>query len=332
MSLDIPQRKSLNIDLVLSMFAIATRTLDWTLQKEPLKRHIRPARATPSTIMDAFDLAANLRGIGWDWSKGLYVPRETRPSTHTRFVTCAILSAGLHTFISGVVHTVVRSFSPDTFGSIIGGTIFDETLPFFPRYLRASIISALVAIEIYCALQMTYDLCIIPAVLILGQDPAQWPPIFERPWSATSVSDFWGRRWHQFYRRTFILGSYPFSSVFGRMGGVFGAFFVSAVFHHIALITLNGQMELWRMLVSFGMMALGVVGERVFRQWTGRKVGGLAGWVWTMVWLILWGPPMIDGWARAGMFGSSSFVDSVTPVRALVGRTVMGFDGWLHTL
>jgi hypothetical protein len=87
------------------------------------------------------------------------------------------------------------------------------------------------------------------------------------------------------------LGSYPLSFVFGRVGGVFGAFFASAVFHHIALITLNGQMELWRMLVSFGMMALGVVGERVFRQWTGRKVGGLVGWAWTMAWLNLWGHP-----------------------------------------
>ncbi|KAF8838766.1 hypothetical protein BDN67DRAFT_1012866 [Paxillus ammoniavirescens] len=332
MSLDVPQRKSLNINLVLSMFAIAARTLDWTLQKEPLKRHIRPARATPSTIMDALDLAANLRGIGWDWSKGLHVPRETRPSSHTRFVAYAILSAGLHTLISGVAHTTVRSFSPDTFGSIMGGTIFDETLPFFPRYLRASIISTLVALEIYCALQMGYDLCIIPAVLILGQDPIQWPPVFERPWFATSVSDFWGRTWHQFYRRTFILGSYPFSFVFGRIGGVFGAFFASAVVHYIALVTLNGQMELWRMLVSFGMMALGVVGERIFRQWTGRKVGGLAGWVWTMGWVNLWGALMVDGWARAGMFGCSSFVDSVTPVRTLVEHTVMSFDAWLHTL
>ncbi|KAF8836145.1 hypothetical protein BDN67DRAFT_974581 [Paxillus ammoniavirescens] len=332
LSFDIPQRKFLNIDLVLSMFAIATRSLEWTLHTEPFKRHIRPAGATPSTIMDALDLAVNMRGIGWDWSKGLYVPRETRPSTHTRFVAYALVSAGLHTFICGVLHTAVRSFSPDEFGSTIGGTIFDETLPFFVRYLRASTISILAAFAIYCVLQLGYDLCIIPAVLILGQDPAQWPPAFEHPWFATSVSDFWGRRWHQFFRRSFIfLGSYPFSLVFGRVGGVFGAFFASAVFHHIALISLNGQMELWRMLVSFGMMALGVVGERAFRQWTGRKVGGLVGWVWTMGWVNLWGALMVDGWARAGMFGCSSFVDSATPVRALVERTVMDFDVWLHT-
>ncbi|KIJ05557.1 hypothetical protein PAXINDRAFT_103729 [Paxillus involutus ATCC 200175] len=161
----------------------------------------------------------------------------------------------------------VQSFSSDAFGSTIGCTIFDETLPFFLRYLRSSIISTLTAFSIYCVLQMGYDPCIIPAVLILRQDPAQWTPPFEHPWFATSVSDFWGRRWHQFYRRTFIfLGIYPLSLVFGRMGGIFGAFFAFAVFHHIIIITLDGQM-----------VALAHIGERVFRQWTGRKVGRL--WV-----------------------------------------------------
>ncbi|KIK92100.1 hypothetical protein PAXRUDRAFT_830285 [Paxillus rubicundulus Ve08.2h10] len=331
MSFDVPQRKFLNIDLVLCMFAIAARTLEWTLQKEPLKRHIRPIGATPSTILDALDLTVNLRGYGWDWSKGLYVPPETRPSTHTKFVAYAILSAGLHAFICGVLHRAVQSFSPDAFGSTIGGTIFDETLPPFARYLRASIISISSAFTIYCVLQLGYDLCIIPAVLILRQDPAQWPPAFERPWLATSVGDFWGRRWHQFFRQTFILGSYPFSLVFGRVGSIFGAFFASAVFHHVGFITLNGQMELWRMVVAFGMMALAVIGERAFRQWTGRKVGGFWGWMWTMGWVNLWGTLMVDAWARAGILGCPNFIGSVTPVRPLVERTVMRFDTWLHT-
>ncbi|KIJ59718.1 hypothetical protein HYDPIDRAFT_100254 [Hydnomerulius pinastri MD-312] len=333
MSMELPERKFLNIDLVLSMFTIATRTLEWTLAKEPLTRHIRPSQSTPSVIMDALDLAGNLRGYGWNWSKGLYVPLETRPtSSRSRFVTSAFISAGVHAFICGILHRAVQSFSPDTFGSINGGTIFDATLPPLIRYFRSSIIATLCAFGIYCVLQMGYDLCIISAIVIFGQDPAQWPPAFEAPWFATSVRDFWGRRWHQWFRRTFIfLGSSPLSLMFGRVGGIFGAFLASAVFHHIALLTLNGQMELWRMLLSFGMMATGVVGERVFLVLTGRKVGGLAGWIWTMSWLILWGNAMVDGWARAGMFGCSSFVDSATPVRALVERSVTALDAFLRT-
>ncbi|KAF9242034.1 hypothetical protein BU15DRAFT_44203 [Melanogaster broomeanus] len=331
LSLGKPELSFLNIDLLL-MFSIATRTLEWTLAKEPLKRHIRPANSTPSVVMDALDLAANLRGYGWDWSKGLHVPRETRPLTRTRFVAHAVFSAGLHAFICGTLHRAVQSFSPDAFGTLQGGSIFDDTLPLFIRYLRSTIISTFCAFAIYCVLQMGYDLCIIPAVLILRQDPLQWPPAFDAPWFSTSVSDFWGRRWHQWFRQTFIfVGGYPLSLVFGRVGGIFGGFFASGVFHHMALATLNGQVELWRMLVSFGMMALGVVGERLFLQLSGRKVGGVVGWVWTMTWLILWGNLMIDTWARGGMFGCSSIIDSATPVRVLVERSVMAFDVWLHT-
>ncbi|KIK79979.1 hypothetical protein PAXRUDRAFT_767428 [Paxillus rubicundulus Ve08.2h10] len=113
------------------MFIITTCTLEWALQKEPLKCHICPTGATPSTITETFDLTVNPHGIGWDWSKGLHVPRKTRLSTHIRFTTYTILSASLRAFICGVLHSAVQALSPDTFGSIIGGTIFDETLPFF---------------------------------------------------------------------------------------------------------------------------------------------------------------------------------------------------------
>ena len=68
------------------MFCVAVRTLEWAFLKEPLKRHLRPAKATPSIIMDALDLTVNLRGVGWNWSKSVYVPPETRPaSSHTVF-------------------------------------------------------------------------------------------------------------------------------------------------------------------------------------------------------------------------------------------------------
>ncbi|KIK86295.1 hypothetical protein PAXRUDRAFT_831929 [Paxillus rubicundulus Ve08.2h10] len=134
------------------MFIITTRTLEWALQTGPLKRDIRSAGATPSAIMDAFDFAANLRRYGRNRSKGLHVPRETRPFTHTRFVAYAILSAGLHAFNCGIPHRAVQSSPPDEFGSTIGGPIFDDTLPFFVRYLRSSITTTLITTMMYCLL------------------------------------------------------------------------------------------------------------------------------------------------------------------------------------
>ena len=316
------------------MLTIAARTLDWTLAKEPLVRHLRPANSSPSTIMDALDLASNFRGYGWEWSGyQSYIPHETRSVNRIAFVFSAFTSAVVHCLICGALQRAILTLAPVGVAIPEGSTVFDETLPFLVRYLRATMITALTALGIYAVLQMGYDLSTIPGILVLGQDPAQWPPAFDAPWRATSLNDFWGRRWHQVFRHVFlILGGYPLSFVLGRAGVTIGAFLASAVVHHIVLVTLSSRVEFWWMLVGFGMMAPGVLAERAYLQLTGRRVGGMAGRIWTMAWLLLWGTVIVEGFARAGMFGSASFVDSGFPVRISVEHWVLDFDIWLHAI
>ncbi|KAF8447202.1 hypothetical protein L210DRAFT_3440470 [Boletus edulis BED1] len=315
MSLGRMEQKILDIDFVVLMFSASSRTLDWALAEGPLVRRLRPANNTPSTIMDALDLVSNFRGHGWEWSRGLYIPRETRPSDRKTFVFVTVLSAVLHALICGALHKAILMLVSVGMGTIPERpTIFDESLPFLTRYLRASTITIINAFAVYAMLQLNYDLTTVPAILVLGQDPAQWPPMFDAPWFATSLSDFWGRRWHQLLRRTFLfLGGYPLSSIFGRTGIIIGAFLVSVVIHDIVLITVDSRMEMWWMFVGFGMMAPGILIERAFHQLTGRRVGGVLGWIWTMAWLTLWGSVIIEGFARAGLLGGTGFVDSMLP-------------------
>ena len=317
------------------MLAIAARTLDWTLAKGPLVRHLRPANSSPSTIMDALDLVSNFRGIGWDWSGyRLYTPRDTRPTNRIAFAIYTFLSALAHALISGACHRAVLTVVPVGNESTPGAsTIFDETLPLFPRYFRASVISVFATFMIYSVMQMAYDLITMSAILLLGQDPAQWPPAFDAPWRATSLSEFWGRRWHQFFRHIFLLlGGRPLSLVFGRPGTIIGTFLGSVFWHHIRTMALSSRADIRWMLFGFGMMAPGILIERAFHQLTGRRVGGVIGWVWTMTWLILWGNVIIEGFAREGMFISSSPIDSASPLRPLVERLAIDFDSWLHTI
>ena len=86
------------------MFSVAVRTLDWTFAKEPLVRHLRPANSSPSTFMDALDLASNFRGHGWEWSHRSYIPHETCPANRIAFVFCTFLSVVAHAWISGTLH------------------------------------------------------------------------------------------------------------------------------------------------------------------------------------------------------------------------------------
>ena len=315
------------------MFATTARALGWALARKPFVRQHRPPNSTPSTLMDALDLFSNLRGYGWDWAKRVHIPGGTRPSNHTRFILHTVLSAAANMFVSNILHVAIGSCCPVELGNTSGGSIFDESLPSYLRFLRSSVITILVAACTYVHLQAYYDLCTIVGVLILGQDQTQWPPVFDAPWRATSLTEFWGRRWHQMLRRILlVLGGYPLSVIFGRAGMVMGAFLASAVCHHILLIVFTGNSELWRMVVGFGMMAPGILIEDLLKYVTGRKVQGLAGWVWTMGWLLWWGSTIADGWRRAHLFGLPTLIDLVPPVRMLVEYPVTRFDNFLHAI
>lgn len=312
------------------MLTATLHALSWALAKKPLVRHLRPANNSSSTFMDALDLASNLRGCGWDWSRGLHVPRETRPTHRIAFAFYALLSGVAHFLVDSALHQAIQTFTTSTGAE--RSTIFDDTLPVHVRYLRAGIIATLTGFATQCGVQMGYDLCTALGVLVLGHHPAQWPPAFDNPWYATSLADFWGRRWHQFFRHVFLVGAHPCAAVFGRVGGIVGAFVMSGVCHHIMMIASDGRSEMWRMLVGFGMMALGVLIERASYQATGRKVGGVVGWVWTMTWLLVWGSVTVDGFVRSSMFMPKSGVYSLVPVRMLIDNLVIDFDAWLHTI
>ncbi|KAH7912162.1 hypothetical protein BJ138DRAFT_1112620 [Hygrophoropsis aurantiaca] len=336
-ALNDPRQAFWNIDLVLSMFCITTRTLQWILMKNPPKRIVQDREATPSRntydiIKDALDLMINLRGHDWNWSGGLYIPPETRPtSSRLRFILATLISCIIHGLTCGALHTAVQTFSPDGFATHNGGTIFDASLPAPVRYLRSSIISTMTAFAIYSVLRCGYELMAIGGIVVLGQEPHQWPPAFEKPWISVSLREFWGKRWHQWFRGTFLfLGARPLSYIGGRVGGIIGAFLASAVFHHTALYVLDENAKLWNMIVPFAMMGLGMVLERVYTMVSGRKVGGWLGWVWTMFWLVLWGNPMVDAWAQAGMMGCSTILDSTGPLRTGVVYLVKEFDDVLH--
>ncbi|KAF8135099.1 hypothetical protein EV363DRAFT_1257078 [Boletus edulis] len=332
MSCGKPEYSVLDALFTLHMLCAATRSLGWTLAKGPFVRHLRPRNSSPSTILDALDLVSSYRGHEWELSSRLYIPRETRPANRMAFALYAFASAVAHAFIHGVLDRAAMTMLRVGVGEIRGSTLFDETLPLWLRYLRACIISILTAIGTYSYVQVVYDLCTVLGIIFLEQDPAQWPPAFDSPWRATSLSDFWGRRWHQFFRQVFLLlGGYPLSLVLGFSGIVIGAFLASVLLHHIFLLTLNGHGEFWRMFVGFGMMAPGILVERAFHQLTGRRVGGVVGWVWTMVWLLVWGIVIFEGFARVPI-DRSTLIDDMTLVRTLVERLVTGFDNWLHTI
>jgi len=119
------------------------------------------------------------------------------------------------------------------------------------------------------------------------------------------------------------LGDRPFGFLFGRVGGLLGAFLVSGIFHNFTL----GRSGLSAVCISFWLMnGIGVVLEHLWKRATGRMVDGIWGRTWMLAWMLLWGIPMVNVYAKLGWFGAVSVCGGLEPSLALVALVRRLFD------
>ncbi|KAH7912044.1 membrane bound O-acyl transferase family-domain-containing protein [Hygrophoropsis aurantiaca] len=333
-----PGHVFLNQGLALAMFTVAMRTITWTFAKEPyrrtgltyensdkkrpLSRDHTPDFTLGEAMWNAWDLIMNLRGLGWNWSRTFHIPAPTfHTSSVPFFLAQSIIRLVFYVLAFDIASASIRSFSPDTFGSIRGGSIFDVSLAPIPRYMRASVISVLSAWTAYFIIETVYQIHAIIFVLLFRQRPSQWPPLFDSPWMSTSLAEFWGQKWHQLFRECFTaVGSRPFRHYLGRTGGIFGAFLASGMLHDVGLRGMDRGGDTIAVIGFFMMNALGLTLEYAWKKQTGNKVGGIGGWLWALVWLVTWGNLMVDAWGRTGLVGSDFFPEIYRPSKLILGR------------
>ena len=260
----------------------------------------------------------NTRGIGWNWTRGLIVPKPAfETDSRITFVLLSGVRLALHALGFDACRQTIRMLSPDTFGSLHGGSLFDHTLPPLLELLRSVFVSVLAAWMTHFSMQCSYQLVAIIWIVLFQQRPSQWPPLFDSPWLSTSLSELWGRRWHQMIRDVALNLGQPLVYLFGRLGGLFGAFLVSGVFHEIELRSYGRGGSSVAIIGFWVMNGAGVALERIWTQTTGRRVGGVWGWTWMFGWSALWGVWMVDEWAKAGRFAVWSLPGEFEPSLAL---------------
>lgn len=315
------------------MTVLSMRVVLWTFRIAPLKRtrvnqgiekESSNHQSTAQVALDAADLTFGLRGYGWNFSRGLIIPTEKRPtSPKSAFLKLTFASVVKHFLVFDFLHFAAQSYSPATIGSPTGGTIFNPNLSPILRYLAASSLSLISGLVVYCAIRTIYDISTIIGILVLRQDPSQWPPVFDHPWSSSSLIEFWSRRWHQLFRDCFLgIGAQPLSLVAGRIGGVIGAFTVSGIMHELGLWGMGNGGDFRQVAGFFLMMGVGVILESSWRKVTGQRVGGTLGRIWTAFWLIGWGTMLTDAWCRKGLVGSVFLADSVRPSQLVFNLTL----------
>nr|XP_031858051.1 uncharacterized protein CI109_006585 [Kwoniella shandongensis]KAA5525123.1 hypothetical protein CI109_006585 [Kwoniella shandongensis] len=116
----------------------------------------------------------------------------------------------------------------------------------------------------------------------------EWPKISNKPHLATSLNEFWGRRWHQLLREpiAFVLSFLPFT--LPRSLYILTFFLISGLIHSPLFYAVTGSFNFPAFISSFFIYGLGCVLEREFWLCTGKRkrVGGPLGVVWMWIWLI----------------------------------------------
>jgi hypothetical protein len=146
---------------------------------------------------------------------------------------------------------------------------------------------------VYPIIDMFYLTSVLIGRILLRQPAWRWPPIFERPWTSTSLADLWSFRWHQTFRYMFFeLGPRPLER---NLGGPERSWVRSRCREHCTISGCgtrkgNGAPHCYRILSPHELlMSVGTALEYGFKQATGHRVGGLWGWVWSVVWSVGWG-------------------------------------------
>lgn len=158
----------------------------------------------PATVLGrvgwALDLTTSLRGNSWykdtHWD---FCPRSLISSPKTRSTTRAqFLRDGLLSFI-------IQYICVDTTDTLTKSRIWNRTtahplssLPIIDQVLFTPTVLAQTAL----AITLPYTMVSMAAVA-MGSYPESWPPMFNAPFTASSLADFWSKHWHFMFRRIF---------------------------------------------------------------------------------------------------------------------------------
>ena len=238
----------------------------------------------PPWALEAWDVIFSLRGLGWQFGKGVSVPKDTRPQERSAFLKAALISFIKNYLILDIVVAILQLMPG--IGSTAGGSMFYSNLPLIPRLLVSTFVSLISGAAMTAGFETLYAVGILLGVGLLGQSPSSWPPLTSNPFAAESISDFWAKRWHQTLRRTFlVMGGIPAGKIAGRSGMVIGTFFASGLFHEFGAYALGRGMD-HTVTAFFTLQGVAVMLEGLWQSITGRKVGGWPGRIWAYAFMM----------------------------------------------
>ncbi|TBU66006.1 hypothetical protein BD310DRAFT_943492 [Dichomitus squalens] len=275
----------------------------------------------PRALYDALEVGLAMRGVGWDFGQSLYIPSGERPSERDAFIRATLWRFARNMLYIDIWETIEK-LTPGV--SSTGGTIFLSQLPFFQRYACSTFLHLGHGLFIAAGVSCVYDIFSLIGALFCGSKPDDWPPIAGDVWAAQSLHEFWSKGWHQSLRYIFLTyGGFPGQWLAGNVGMVFGTFLASALFHEIGIATTGVAMDR-RVFVFFLLQAVGITMERGFGMLTGRRVSGILGFAWAVLFVLGFGQMCTDSWFNRGIAGALAVPESLSIGRQIILPTLRG--------
>lgn len=243
-----------------------------------------PKVKSPHTIREKILWSAaacgNLRCIGFKGGKREYAIPKPSPAA---ILLPAFWSLGTVDILTSVIHHL----------SLYNGHLNFAMRPIWQQLST----SGLIAWSLYALFTGIYGVLQFIGIYGLDMSPSQWPPMLNRPWAATSLTQFWSREWHSVFRRIFVFytdlvmrfvrSRFVMSPKVKAAVTIMFVFLMSALLHDFGLYLYQRQHTL-RTVLFFLIQGPAIILEQRFNLGKSPVLGAL----WTYTFLLLTSGPI----------------------------------------
>lgn len=309
---------------------------------KPVPRWLTSGKIQPlpttfrARVLWSIDLLLSMRGTSWfkDTHWDFCPPPLLRPE-HQKSRLAFLRERVLHflglILILDICDAINRTGTWDIYN--------DYPITSLPYYQQI-VYAISVCIGTALSIDKPYTLVAIISVA-LGSDPASWPPQFNHPFTAISLSDFWTTRWHASFRRVSFIASAAIVDLSHRLvthrraralaKGVC-IFSITCLIHLGLMHRVNppelpmGTRPFWdRSTLQFFLsqpvgMFLEAVAVRpvVIRAFKSPSVRRNVSRAWTWGWLVWTGRWWGDVWVKNGCWGPTEVHIPLSPIRGIL--------------
>ncbi|KNZ59510.1 uncharacterized protein VP01_1715g3 [Puccinia sorghi] len=221
---------------------------EWLPAEKNSKTQLPPL----ALLEHVFSQLTSIRGAQFPWGHFSQINGNSWQRDLLKFLLCQMYSL---TVVGGLLYIGIEELPAIPIAEYFGWHVYhwmpSPTVAFVVRFITTPFLitcicatfEAMNSALAVCAHLAHPILCQLgfPEALCEFTDPTYYPPLFNNLASFNSLSEFWGKTWHQIFRRSFIiLGSFPLGGVARGLGltpksqkilGFFGAFLASGYMH-----------------------------------------------------------------------------------------------------